>query len=264
LVNLQSPRCERCEGTRFFHVQRAKDAASSWTWERGAARTWRDRPVGTENLLHPRDGEDRIPAGHFDMLVCRGCGLTVWYAKDRQEIVAPETRGACRECRVDTTHLAIAAVEHGENGKLEEVRITHGMLGREGYLFLSVCTDCDRAEWIGRGYAHLDLKNFVAYELREERDRRCLVCGASAALVDERVTEHERNPIPIAIIERSSLYGLIRRAQIVGHFALRLCRPCGAVEWYARDFATLAHDPAHGIFAIGSPAPVASVEGPYR
>ncbi len=137
-MNLQSPRCERCEGTRFFHVQRAKDAASSWTWERGDARAWRDRPVGAENLPQPRDGEDRIAAGHFDMLVCRGCGLTVWYAKDREGIVAPETRvTACRECRIDTTHLVLAALEHGENGALADVRITHGMLGREGYLFLS-------------------------------------------------------------------------------------------------------------------------------
>ncbi len=255
-MNVETPRCPRCEGTRFFHVLRMLDAIGDHDRVE-----WKVRPVGVAGVGGSK--EDLTPLGHFETLLCRGCGHTIWYGRDWEGLQGRRLRAHCNECDADTSHLSFAAVELTSAG-FEPVRITHGILGREGFMQLSLCTTCDRASWRGTEYAHLEGGHFVDYRVTTEPDRRCLTCLAADAIVDEKIYEYDRVPVSIAHAEAGPLqrfFGLDKK--LVGHFSIRLCRPCGAVEWYAQQLDKLVHDPAHGVLAIGEP-PAASTGGPYR
>jgi hypothetical protein len=257
-VKLDGVRCERCEGERFFHVQRMRDARSAGE----NVLTWHDRPVAVGRVPIPGAPTEEIaPLGHFETLLCRGCGLTRWYALDWQGLHAPRAPGPCLDCHRDTPHVEIAAVEHASLQGYEQPRITHGMLGREGFLWIRMCEPCGRVQWRGTEYAHLDRKHFVRYRLVDDPTRPCLRCHATAAIVDERVQEFDYVAIPLVVIERPHFFNLVRLYDRLGHFTLRLCKLCGAVEWYAREFEQLAG--AAGVIPIGERAP-ASTGGPYR
>ena len=102
------------------------------------------------------------------------------------------------------------------------------------------------------------------YQVRDEVDRRCLVCNASQAIVDDCIEELDHPSVPVAATKQRWLFGLLRYDSLIGRLGVRLCRPCGALEWYAHDIGRLAHDPAHGIIALGDPPQPGLSQGPYR
>lgn len=232
---------------------------------------WGDRPVGVMRS----DGVEH-PVGHFDLLVCRGCGYTVWYALDYAVVSGSVQPTACRECKSVTRQISLHAVERSAWSALVEAALTRArttvptrtgeteVFLPEGTLAISVCTGCDRVAWNGIGYLDLTSARSGAYEVRAEPRRRCLACDASDAIVDDRVQELDWPAVPVAVAEKRWLFGALRYDALVGHLGVRLCRPCGAVEWYAHDFARLAHDPANGVFALGEPPAGSLRQGPYR
>ena len=93
-MNVDTPRCQRCEGTRFFHVRRMRDARYA-----NDQVAWMSRPVGLGRV--PNDygqTECLAPVGHFETLACRSCGYTRWYAFDWSELRAHRTSASCVEC----------------------------------------------------------------------------------------------------------------------------------------------------------------------
>jgi len=257
-VNLEAPRCRRCDGRRFFHVRRMRDASLSYEDSRRIVE-WRDRPVrastGTEG--------EPIALGHFETLICRRCGFTAWYAFDWTPAPTPLSPEPCAECAAPTPHARLPAVEHG-GYRFEEVRITHGLLGREGFLSLSICTGCGGCSWSGRDYAHLEPRHFVRYRVCDEPDRACMRCGAHAAIVDDAAREYDGFEIPIALREHGLLHRVLGIARRIGGFQLRLCRPCGGVEWYARGLDDIDATEPLGIALIGEEPERSSMGGPYR
>jgi hypothetical protein len=279
-VNRDLPRCERCEGMRFFRVTHVVDATVPREPDCPPS-VWRARPVGVR-LPMPSEASGGEPFGRFETFVCRGCGLTTWYAHDWA--AAPGTRSSrrCGDCDRETQHLRVDAHEHCVGG-FEPVRFTRGALGREGFLFSELCERCGLAAWKVDDYQHLGgggstsfvwamnsvfidllLSRLKSYALRTEPARPCLSCGGVEAIVDDKLEEYQGTHVPVALLHAPRSDEEIQERDMVGHFALRLCRPCGALEWYARDIDRLAHDPAAGIFAIGDTPEAVSQGGPYR
>ncbi len=256
-MNLDTPRCVRCERTRFLHARRVVDANEV---AKDSAVEWKLRPVAAVRV--EGDSDHRKATGRFETLTCRHCGLTAWYACDWRDAPGKAVARHCLECDDETTQRSMPAVEH-DRDDIEQAIITRGMLGREGKLSLFICSRCDRASWSGSEYGELDRSYFVSYMLRASDERACLVCDATDALVDNYAREFSGNVIPVALAPRSWLFGLVTWMSPVGHFVLRLCRPCGGVEWYAADPGQLEADPRAELFAIGDAATVTH-GGPYR
>jgi predicted nucleic-acid-binding Zn-ribbon protein len=258
-VNLTDARCRRCDGQRFFHVRAMRDAQMEM--ENGTLKLgWRERPVRLA-AAEPNAAVSH-PFGSFETLVCRRCGYTGWYTLGWQIGNEATTPRPCSDCHATTQHVLLPAIEYG-GSSFENARITHGLLGREGFLCLSICTACDRADWSGRDYQHLEPRHFVRYRMAHESERPCLSCQATDAIVDDEVREYEGMDIPIALENAGVLYRLFGVQRTVGHFQLRLCRPCGAVEWYAQKLDRIRIGHADGVYELDT-APAVSSGGPYR
>lgn len=256
-MNLDSPRCERCQGQRFLHSRRVLDRTPRGVDADGAALyDWKPRPVATRH----DDAGALVAVGRFETLTCRGCGLTRWYAFGWHEAHGRELRVRCNECDDDTPQRHRAAVERANFGNgFAAPPITRGMLGREGHLFLTICRRCDGVTWSGTGYQQLDRTFFVSYKLRKDHKRPCLHCKSPDALIDEEAREFDSAVIPIAVQPQ----GEHKAEKPIGHFELRLCRPCARVEWYAAEPSRLQPAQEAELFAIGDPV-AATPRGPYR
>lgn len=246
---IERPACPRCGGKRFVHSRRMLDVVRR---DDVATEEWRVRPVAV-----CRDENDVLqPVGHFETLVCTGCGCSRWYAFGWHEAPGKDLRAACSECADETPQRRMSAVEHIPNG-FDQPPLTRGRLSHEGRLFITVCRRCDAVRWTGADYEQLDRRYFVAYKLRTEHQRLCLACRSPDALVDEHACELDGTPIPVAV--QTTRDGT---AVPIGGFSIRLCRPCGSVEWYAHAPASLKPDDAAAIFTVGPTA--VQARGPYR
>ncbi len=218
-----------------------------------ATEEWRVRPVAV-----CRDEDDALqPLGHFETLICVGCGFTRWYAFDWHEAPGKDLRAACVECADETPQRRMSAVEHIPNG-FDQPPLTRGRLSHEGRLFITVCRRCDGVRWTGADYEQLDRRYFVAYKLRTEHQRPCLTCRGTDSLIDEHASELDGTRIPVAV----QMTNVHTSSKTVGGFSIRLCRPCGAVEWYANEPESLRPNDAAAIFTVGATATQA--RGPYR
>jgi len=265
-MDLLARHCPRCQGGRFLHVRRVVDRAyhqrpQAGTSARELRLSWAPRAVA---YARPRGAsQTRASLGRFELLVCRGCGYTAWYAFELAAIPEPRRQAPCRECRARTSHLSIPSLERLSWRLIDESHITRGLLGREGCLSLSICEPCGRVAWQGSAYHHLEGGLTVAYRLVDQVDRPCLLCRATSALIDDSGGEHDRARIPVAQPARS-IVSMSDFDGTRGRFSMRLCRPCGAVEWYARGVDELRATADGVIEELGPPLLHAPTKWPYR
>ncbi len=196
--------------------------------------------------------------------------MTAWFAFDWEALQKDARPLPCSICEAKTPQVHVAAIEHAAPQTLEPARISHGWLGREGFLELELCVPCGHARWFGREYLHLHDAAFLRHHVVDEPGRRCLACRASDALLVDTVHEHNQVSVPVAVTpavapKKRHWLTLFSRDRPEGHFALRVCRPCGAVEWYAWDLGAIREDPAAGVSAVGDALEAGERgNGPYR
>lgn len=269
------PVCPRCAGTRHLHVTRVVDETplpfDATHLEQQIAGSplapgWRLRPVGlvpTQKLGSLRFRSEPVePVGHFETIVCRRCGFTSWYAKAWESLVSAPSKARCRDCDAQTDHVVRDAVEGGGIG-YEVVRLTHGMVGREGFVDLSICVPCGRTTWRARDYRHLEDRVGAPYRHADEPERPCLECGATKVLFIARAREHDPQRTVAVTTHHRKLFGLLPWESAEGGFSLRTCLSCDTVEWYATKLDQVKVAAEDGVFALGD-EPSASMGGPYR
>jgi predicted nucleic-acid-binding Zn-ribbon protein len=222
---------------------------------------FRGGPVGAVNQYGRRpitstSGPPVEARGRFEALLCRACGFTSWYGFDAPPELGIEETRRCLECADDKPHRRYRAIEHTHGG-LEPMRITRGPLGWEGYFAISICSACARVSWTGTDYAHLEDGSRGGYKLVDDRGRPCLSCAHTEALT-ALAYEQEGTQLPVTVSRHRLFLGLVETVAQHGHFVIRLCRPCGATEWYAAMPDSL--EPGPGLTALGDPGST----GPYR
>lgn len=251
-MRLDAPRCPRCEGEQFLRVRNVMDAA-----ERAASVEWHRRPVGRRG---------RSAVGHFETLICRGCGHTTWFAFDWLEADGTVRVAYCDGCEREVEHRSLPAIEHTPQG-LCQAKIVRGNLSWEGGLELSICRPCGLTSWEGSGLAALEYTHRGQKHRLVDGEAACRRCHATRLiLVDaaEEIAGSSRSaaPIAVAVVEARALR-FICYASRRGRYALQICRACKAVDWLARDLDQVKLDPAQGIEAVGA-RPTGERGGPYR
>ncbi len=202
-------------------------------------------------------GSETVGNGHFETLVCRGCGNTRWFARDvKPDPELEPIERQCRECDEHRFWRVHALRERSYLGLPIALPVVHlGHLGA-GHYKLEICRGCGNTRWFA-GIAEAELEG--AAPLAD--GRLCGGCSSDRFFHVERVMEHGATGLtPLRLQLRDGVFF----CKALGTFDVVFCRACKLVEWYAKGADRLREDPVHGISAVEATVGAQPVEGPYR
>jgi hypothetical protein len=243
--------CDRCGATRFWQVRAVRERAHSGLIELGV--TFTDGGLGAFEWH-----------GHFETLICRGCGFVAWYAHGLDGITLPPVKRACVECG----HHEAFAIElyerdgredafYGDAVHLRVVRKGFPKFWDDGWFAATICAHCNRVEWTVRELSALDPD--PTHGLRAESDlcRRCHGERLWNIGPIREMGRHGREPLGI---------DYDHKLRAVGAFSVRVCRSCGGCDWFAYQLDDLDERPEVGIVKLDKDPPGGSgpAQGPYR
>lgn len=239
--------CERCGATRFWQVRAIRERGHDGLVELG--------------VTHADDDWH----GHFETLICRGCGFVAWYAHGLDGVSLPPAKRSCGECGHHDA-FAIELFERDGKGATVDGDPVHVRVVRKGFpkfwsdgwFAANLCAHCNRVEWTVRELSVLDPD--PAHGLRAESGR-CRRCHGERLWNIGPIREigpHGSEPLGI---------DYDRKQRALGTFSVRVCRSCGGCDWFAYQLDELDERPEAGIIKLDKDPPPSGSgppQGPYR
>ena len=265
--------CPRCQGTRFWQLSSIREQQGDGVPVPLApeliarVRTRTELRMGRAASLAPfrfEETEDpyTVAKGHFEALVCRGCGHTRWSVRELDSLSQLErTDHACPDCQVASFRRVPEVQERAEGVPVRLNVIQRGPEGGAGRFEVLISDGCGRAFWYARELEKLE--PHPKHRLKAvETGTPCSECKSARSF--ELETFEERGDGKIVPLHLA-LWGGAIFYHSTGHFSLAICRDCGHVEWYAKGFEGLRENHELGIAAVEAlPPPPAGGQGPYR
>ncbi len=183
--------------------------------------------------------------GRFEAFICRGCGLTAWYARGLHDDEPLQPVGLrCGECEAVRAFRIEPFVAREADGNARVLRVFQKGFPKywgEGRFGLDICGDCGLTRWRALGMRAVEHSTYYGFT----EARNLPPCGACRT----RRMRVERGPI--------------EPTRDGGHFELVLCRQCGDTEWYARGLRDLKPSREWRISLVEAPSLPLQL-GPYR
>jgi hypothetical protein len=201
--------------------------------------------------------------GHFETLICRGCGFCAWYAHGLGELTLPTVARSCHECGHRQAY-SIEVFEHdgldaieGMPVRLRALRKGFPKFWNDGWFAAHLCCQCNRVEWSVRELSAIDPDPGQGLT---ERTGACQLCKGQRLWHITPIREvGPWGSRPLGVDYDKKLRPL-------GTFATEVCRTCGFCEWWAHELDSLEERPEAGIVAVDKEPPANGnpSNGPYR
>jgi predicted nucleic-acid-binding Zn-ribbon protein len=253
--------CEKCSATSFWQVRALRERARHGLEKMGVV----VNRVQTRAPSFPGHGlalyEDRWQ-GHYEILVCRQCGFSAWYARaliDTKDLLV--VSHACRDCGHGNA-FSVDVYERNAKDWFDEpvhlrvVRKGFPKFWDDGRFAALICCECGRVDWSVKELTVLEPD--PSYGLSAEVGQ-CASCHEGRLWRIGPISELGRHGAQPLGIDYN------RKGEPVGVFWTLACRSCGFCEWYAKDHDRLCEDREQGIVPVeklttgGGPS-----GGPYR
>lgn len=255
--------CAQCHGRSFIRVLGLRERAAG-RWLRIIPDLQDHRHAVGRVAVGAIDGQ---PVGWYEVLLCRGCGVTSWTARDAERVIAApldRTTERCASCRADTLHAHVEPVELacGVRGTPGGVRAGAPIAdGISAAMRVLICGVCSTTRW---RVMDLDRAKPGYWNHLHDAPGDCAHCDSTSGARLEPVREPcagmvlFRPKLPIALKK-----GIVADVDARGHFRIRVCRGCGETTWTGLDLKTVKNDAAADVSIVSAGAQSAT-DGPYR
>ena len=119
-----------------------------------------DPGTTTIATLHVDSG---TAAGHFDVVMCDGCGRLDWLARDVANVGSKPDECECHRCGQATVRSLRPFREEGGT----PLPVVVGLTGARGEFELRYCSDCGACDWRAHGVAKLAERRKQIVDARE-------------------------------------------------------------------------------------------------